>query len=234
MTTLAEYAESLEIIQDFIPLGIPTRSGRRIQPKFITIHNTSNAAPGANAAAHNRYIRSNDAINVRGVSWHFTVDDDQIYYHVPFNEKAIHAGNGNSVSIGIEICMNRDMDIAAGYTRAARLVAYCHKVLNIRFPEGLVQHNNWTGKDCPIVLRHSTQMSWQIFQRLVAQQIGNIDNLPRGILPFSLDELAINVGKKSENDDLFIDEIVLKNIGYAFEAIGHEDDDDSDDSIPNY
>ena len=46
----------------------------------------------------------------RIASWHFTVDDKEIYQAAPTNMKCYHAGNatGNSTSIGIEICMFND------------------------------------------------------------------------------------------------------------------------------
>lgn len=42
-------------------------------------------------------------------SWHFTVDEKEIYQHLPLNENGWHAGDGgtgNRKSIGIEICEN--------------------------------------------------------------------------------------------------------------------------------
>jgi len=45
------------------------------------------------------------------VSWHYTIDDSQIIKHLPINEKGFHVLNdGNTRSIGIEICMNKGID----------------------------------------------------------------------------------------------------------------------------
>ena len=71
---------------------------------------------------HSRYIKGADARS-RSVSWHFTVDDTQIIQHLPTNEVAWHAGpNGNSQSIGIELCVNSDGDFQKAKANAAWLV----------------------------------------------------------------------------------------------------------------
>ena len=103
---------SIKIIQDFIPKGRKNRPGYPMTPKYITIHETGSFGKGANAKAHAKYIKSDDAAN-RPASWHFTVDDTEIYQHLPLNENGWHAGDGesgigNRQSIGIEICVNSD------------------------------------------------------------------------------------------------------------------------------
>ena len=103
----------LNIVQDFIPVTNSNRPGTRLAPTHITIHNTDNASPGADAAAHARYVKGADA-QARQVSWHYTVDDRVIYQSLPANEVGWHAGPGNSKSIGIEICMHQGMNEAAG------------------------------------------------------------------------------------------------------------------------
>jgi len=102
------YAE-LNIVQDFIPVGCSNRPGERLVPTAITIHNTDNVELGANAAAHAQYQKSADA-RKREVSWHFTVDDKNVYQSLPINEIGWHTGakKGNATSIGVAICMNAD------------------------------------------------------------------------------------------------------------------------------
>ncbi|TSE13544.1 peptidoglycan DD-metalloendopeptidase family protein [Mesorhizobium intechi] len=156
----------LGIIVDLLPPGFPTRPGTHIRPTTLTIHNTDNASPGADAAAHNRYIRGADAI-ARKVSWHFTVDDRTIYQHLPIYEKGWHAGPANATSVGIEICMHRGMNEAAAYDRAAKLCVFLGTQLGIAMPQGLRQHHDWTGKNCPRVLR-SRPDGWQGFLDRVA------------------------------------------------------------------
>ncbi|MER9254543.1 N-acetylmuramoyl-L-alanine amidase [Mesorhizobium sp. M0598] len=158
----AASANPLGIIVDLLPPGFPTRPGTRIRPTTLTIHNTDNPGPGADAAAHNRYIRSPDAV-ARRVSWHFTVDDKDVYQHLPVNESGWHAhAAANASSIGIEICMHRGMDEMSAYDRAARLCVFLAMQLGITVPDGLRQHHDWTGKNCPSVLRGRPH-GWQAF-----------------------------------------------------------------------
>jgi N-acetylmuramoyl-L-alanine amidase CwlA len=149
----AAFAE-LNIVQDFIPAGNSNRPGTKITPVKITIHNTDNDSPGANAAAHAKYQKGADA-RKRKVSWHFTVDDKGVFQSLPTNEIGWHAASkeGNRTSIGIEICMHPEMDVKAGYRRAALLTAVMAQQLGISVVNGIVQHHFWSGKNCPRVLR---------------------------------------------------------------------------------
>lgn len=160
---LDEAFAKLKIVQDIIPAGNSNRPGTRITATKITIHNTDNDSPGANAAAHARYQKGADA-RARQVSWHFTVDDKGVFQSLPTNEKGFHAGSGegNRTSIGIEICMHPEMDVTAAYDRAALLVAVMAMQLGVPVSDGIKQHNYWTGKNCPRVLR-STATGWSDF-----------------------------------------------------------------------
>lgn len=153
--------DPLDIIVDLLPVGLHNRPGTAIRPTTLTIHNTDNANPGADAAAHNRYIRGADAVH-REVSWHFTVDDKSIYQHLPVNEMGWHASAANGSSLGIEICMHKGMDESAAYDRAARLCIFLGAQLAIPMPAGLRQHHDWMKKNCPSVLR-SRPGGWQSF-----------------------------------------------------------------------
>lgn len=164
----------MNIIQDFIPVSNANRPGTHITPQFITIHNTDNDTAGAGAAAHNRYVRGADTIH-RKVSWHFTVDDHGAYQHLPTSEMGWHASthSGNTKSVGIEICMNRDMNTTVGYANAARLVAHCVQSLGLNFPSCMKQHHDWSGKNCPRVIRTGAVINWDNFIELCADQVSN-------------------------------------------------------------
>jgi len=153
----------LNLVQDFIPPGNSNRPGTLLAPTFITIHNTDNASPGANAAAHAKYQKGQDARD-RKVSWHFTVDDKAVYQSLPTNEVGWHTGSGtgNHSSIGIEVCMHPGMDEKLAYEKAALLTALMARRLNIALPSRVVQHHHWSGKDCPRVLRGGPER-WQEF-----------------------------------------------------------------------
>ena len=153
----------LEIIQDFIPLNRPNRPSTYNPHYYITIHDTGNTDRGADALAHSAYLKGTD----EKVSWHFTVDDTVIVNHLPINETAYHAGDGkngtgNTKSIGIEICVNADGNIEKATDNAARLTAKL-LVENKLTIEKVVQHNRWSGKDCPNNLRRCTPYSWNMF-----------------------------------------------------------------------
>lgn len=153
------------IKQMFVPKGRKNRPGGANPCTYITIHETGNKATGADAEAHGAYV-CGDSAEASRVSWHYTVDDDSIVQHIPDEERAYHAGDGangpgNAKSIGIEICVNEDGDFEKAKDNAASLVRLLmaeHGIpsLNIK------QHNNWSGKDCPHTIRH-TSGAWAAF-----------------------------------------------------------------------
>lgn len=151
-----ELGTSLNLKIEMIPEGSANRSGQKIAPNFITIHNTSNSSPGANASAHSRFVREKGYYVLPSgkknfVSWHYTVDDTCVIKHLPVSEKAIHAGPGNSVSIAIEVCMHQGIDQIAANQRVARLVAALMHDLRIK-RDNIVPHKHWTNKNCPTLL----------------------------------------------------------------------------------
>lgn len=151
-----ELGETLNMEVELISEGRPNRPGTPISISKLTIHNTSNKSKGANAKAHSKWVRETgyyilDNGKKNWVSWHFTVDDKRVIRHLPLNEKAWHAGPGNAVSLGIEICMNQDIDQPAAFDRAARLCACLLHDLSLS-PDDVVTHKHWTGKSCPILL----------------------------------------------------------------------------------
>lgn len=161
-----------EPIQDFIPSGKNNRPGRSINgPQFITIHDTANKGKGANALSHARYLKSSAAAALP-VSWHFTVDDSRVVQHLPLDEHGWHAGDGskgagNLTSIGIEICENVDGDRAKAEERAVELVGNLLDKLGLPL-SAVVQHNHWSGKNCPHTFR-ARPGSWEQFLQKIQQ-----------------------------------------------------------------
>ena len=155
----------LNIIKDFIPTGKRNRPGRVNPMLFVTVHETDNTNKGANARAHANYLKGNDAANAP-VSWHYTVDNTEIYQHLPENEDSYHAGDGegrgNRQSIGIEMAVNSDGDFRLTVDRTIALVAdICVRrgipLANIK------QHFDWSGKNCPKNVRAGKPYSWAVF-----------------------------------------------------------------------
>ena len=151
-----------------IPWEADNRPGGSNPCRYITIHETANTAAGADAAAHGDYLDS-DAGERDLVSWHYTVDDHAIVQHLPDYEPAYHAGDGadgpgNASSIGIELCVNSGGDFAATQANAAALVRLLMAEHGIPI-DHVVQHNHWSGKDCPYTIRH-TAGAWEDFLAL--------------------------------------------------------------------
>ena len=130
----------------------------------ITIHMTGNRGVGANAEAHARWMYVNAPY-----SWHVTVDDVEAWQSLPWDMQGRHAGDGsgggNVESIGIEIAMHQGIDQEQAYENAAWLVATLRALGH--GAAGVVQHNYWTGKDCPELIRHEAG-KWEWFLGRVA------------------------------------------------------------------
>lgn len=128
--------------------------------KYITIHETANTGVGANTDAHANFIN-----NGSQETWHYTVDSNKAIQHFLHTTSCWHAGtyNGNVMSIGIEMCVNSDGNYLQTLKNTIELVKQIMKQENI--PVGnVVQHNYWSGKNCPTLLRQGTHgMTWGQF-----------------------------------------------------------------------
>ena len=169
----------LAIQTHLIAPGADNRPGGSNPCKYITIHETGNAAKGADAAAHGAYLDS-AAGEDDLVSWHYTVDDHAIVQHLPDYETAYHAGDGkdgpgNTTSIGIEICVNAGGDFAQAQANAASLVRLLMEEHGIPL-DNVVQHNHWNGKDCPKTIR-ATAGAWEAFLALCRGEPANVSKL---------------------------------------------------------
>jgi peptidoglycan hydrolase-like protein with peptidoglycan-binding domain len=127
--------------------------------KYITIHETANEDVGAGAQRH-ADLQSNGYT----ASWHYQVDDIEAIQSFPHAVRCGHAGDGrgpgNYDSIGVEICVNSDGDFKKAVKNTAELVR------KIMAEEGIplsnvVQHNKWSGKNCPTNLRNGSKgVNW--------------------------------------------------------------------------
>lgn len=141
--------KGVKVLIDLIPkTNNYGRPAYDMSPTSITIHETANKRKGADAKAHTEYVD-----NVSNyVSWHFTVDDKEIYQEIPINENAWHAGDGgkgkgNRTSIAIEICVNEDGDFEKAKENTRILVQYLMQETGIK---NIVPHKHWSGKNCPM------------------------------------------------------------------------------------
>lgn len=140
---------------DLIPNGRLRRPGTIMKPKYITVHNTG--VP--NVKADNFRRSQLDVTQDKKVSWHFTVDENEIIQHLPLDEVGWHAGDrtGNYNSFGIEICERPGAEEVA-----IKFIAELLKTLNWDTTH-VKTHRYWSGKDCPrLILPHLTQFMQKI------------------------------------------------------------------------
>ena len=173
----------LAIQTHLIAPGADNRPGGSNPCKYITIHETGNAAKGADAAAHAAYLDS-DAGERDLVSWHYSVDDHAIVQNLPDAETAYHAGDGksgpgNATSIGVEICVNAGGDFEAAKANAAALVRLLMEEHGIHI-DHVVQHNHWNGKDCPKTIR-ATPGAWEAFLALCRGESTGVSELDAAV-----------------------------------------------------
>ncbi|MEM7384805.1 MAG: N-acetylmuramoyl-L-alanine amidase [Verrucomicrobiota bacterium] len=159
---------------------------RDLKPKYITVHSTANRARGAGARTHGRAQLAGNLKSTHNslgyLSWHFSIDDKDIYQSLPCNEQGQHAdyeGEGNTSSIGIEMCENVDNSQAKTLDRTARFVALLMKNYNIPLKK-VVPHYHWNRvrfddgkvlghKACPGILMDQGKPGpkWEAFVRKI-------------------------------------------------------------------
>lgn len=151
--------------------------GRGNPKKFLTIHQTGNTSAGANAMAHHR-LQARSGV---GYGWHWQVDDHEAIQTHDHDFKIWHAGDGrgkgNTESISIEICVNSDGNYKKSVENGAKLAAILLKEENIDISR-MVQHNYWSGKDCPHEIRYGKDgITWADFVNMVKS---NLNGEPAG------------------------------------------------------
>ncbi len=140
---------------------------------WITVHDTANTDPSSSALSHANYLLGQAANNGAQVSWHYTIDDYEMYQHIPEGEVAWHAGDGsapvggpviiqgivrpellgggNRNAIAIEMNVGMGDDLYRIWQRTAKwasqtLVKYNLPREHIKF------HQHFSGKHCPNAL----------------------------------------------------------------------------------
>jgi hypothetical protein len=137
--------------------------------KYLVYHDTENNALGANALIHARYIMSSNNINWRARSWHYTVDANMVYQHIPDNEVAWQGDSYEAYakSIGIETCVDQGSDIFMTWQRAAKLMAQLMVAYNLQVSDVRQHHDMMDApqKDCPKTLRNAEL--WDMVVQLI-------------------------------------------------------------------
>ena len=144
-----------------LPEASEARPGIEREIRYVVIHETGNMSRGADAVAHSEYLLSGKS---GGTSWHYTVDDRQVYHHIPDTEVAWHAGDrrvrggGNMAGIGIELCVNTDGDFEETFRNAAKLTAYLLDSYGLSTGD-IRQHADFLDKNCPETIRDNNRMA---------------------------------------------------------------------------
>ena len=76
----------------------------------------------------------------------------ETYFNTHFNKISNRGGNVNS--IGIESCVNKGSDIYYTWMKDAKLIAYLMDKYHLTIDD-VVPHHFFSGKDCPMTMRHS-------------------------------------------------------------------------------
>ena len=153
---------ALPFRQSFIPWGNRNRPGTTLNPGplWITVHETGNPNAGATAEMHRVFTHQGGGEAT--VSFHYVVDSKEAIQLLPTTEIGWHAGDccdsrtddlGCFASVAIETCVNAGADWNQTKRNLAELMA---KIIreDSRFSiSRIVQHNRWSGKDCPQRMR---------------------------------------------------------------------------------
>lgn len=182
--------QEMEIIQSILPDSSPLKPNRmRSATRYIVIHNTGMAHPTATAKGLDEYIHSTDRV----ASWHFSIDDKETYQQLKLGEIGRHAGesNGNNYGIGIESCVYEGVDFNMVMRRLAKLVAH----LLIRYHLDLTdikQHYDFSGKDCPQVIRHADRWSELLYliqlEYFAQTELQGVEFTWKSLMPEILDD----------------------------------------------
>lgn len=166
----------INIHENILPAS-PARPGKKLRAfAGVTIHETGNYSAGANARNHMIYMTRNGG-SANQCSYHYVVDEAEVYHLIPDDEVAWHAGDGakgkgNNETIAVEICVNPDGSFEQAVKNAAYLTAALLHERLIRNVDGWVfEHHDFSTfkKNCPALLRAGRAGGMKAF-RLKAQE----------------------------------------------------------------
>lgn len=180
---------ALNYKKDHVIINPYSRSGDKLlRVQAIVIHYTAN--PGANALMHANFFDGADGGAYRYAGAHIFVDRKEALEVIPLNEVGYHAnerkagpllsalkastsyypgGNANLLTIGIEMCIEKDGSFHPDTVERTRQVV---KMLQAKFPQlrdtqnRVVRHYDITGKNCPKPFVENKQ-AWNAFLKSI-------------------------------------------------------------------
>ena len=161
--------------------NVGVRPGYAMNVQYITIHNSAMTETGQDAKllAKVQYNRQTD--DDVWTSWHYQVDNHAIYQSIPINETTWHAADGmmtgNSSTVSIEICENKDGNYQQAELNAAYLTAQLLYELNLP-SDAIKMHKDWSNKNCPknIIEKTKGSLGWDGFKSKVKEYYDQLVN----------------------------------------------------------
>lgn len=193
--------------------------GRGNPRNYLTIHQTGNTDEGSNAMAHHR-LQARSGI---GYGWHWQVDDKMAIQTHDHSFKIWHAGDGrgkgNTESISIEICVNSDGNYKKSVENGAKLAAMILKEENIDISR-MVQHNYWSGKDCPHEIRYGKDgITWTDFVNKVKNYLEGDEEVKEEYMERIQERYMINGNYSIDSLPWWCDD--KKNVGTTADYQGY-------------
>lgn len=193
--------------------------GRGNPRNYLTIHQTGNTDEGSNAMAHHR-LQARSGV---GYGWHWQVDDEMAIQTHDHSFKIWHAGDGrgkgNTESISIEICVNSDGNYKKSVENGAKLAAMILKEENINI-SNMVQHNYWSGKDCPHEIRYGKDgITWTDFVNKVKNYLEDNEEVKEEYMERIQERYMINGNYSIDSLPWWCDD--KKNVGTTADYQGY-------------
>ena len=143
-----------------------------MKPEFIVVHNTANDASAANEISY--MVRNNNE-----VSFHFAVDNEEIWQGVPLNRNTWNAGDGaegigNRKGISIEICYSKSGGerFMNSEILASKFIAELLHERNWGIDK-VTKHQDYNGKNCP---HRTMSLGWDRFLKMIQEQLDELKN----------------------------------------------------------
>ena len=152
-----------QIVRRVLPRDASNTPQRTMDWQYITVHNTGNPKPTADALMHASWLESLAKAGKDEPSWQYTVDDTRVVQHLEDDQAGWHAsdndGPGNLASLGFELVEIGNQERVlwnAGWAIAQKLKSKGKDTSVIR------QHHDWARdkKNCPRLLRANNGAGW--------------------------------------------------------------------------